>query len=168
MPIVFFHTEEKRQMLAGVRRFFGFRVHSDRKWWMRWSQKITYKVNIKMRLHMMWRPLPSSLHRSNLEIFKFLGDIAWRCAATVNQCRDFPDINDILMSRTLLEFAERTLNQTWWSKQPLLCQHCGAPTTRLHTPQLRYEHRHNIVRFSNLCGTSTTDAVQKWRLYPSS
>ncbi len=37
-------------------------------------------------------------------------------------------------------------------------------STVLYTAGLSYEHRHNVVKFFNVSGTSTTDTVQKGRL----
>ncbi len=35
--------------------------------------------------------------------------------------------------------------------------------TTLYTTGLCYEHRHSVIKFSNISGTSTSDAVEKGR-----
>ncbi len=42
-----------------------------------------------------------------------------------------------------------------------VCEYHGAPTTQLYAPQDYFTNRRDVVKFSNISGTSTTDTVQR-------
>ncbi len=80
---------------------------------------------------------------------------------TANQLWDSPDVTDVLTAQTFPEFAERTFNQTWPSKNNCCCvwKLLSSCNTTLYTTGLCYEHRHDVNKLSNDSSTSTTDMV---------
>ncbi len=126
------------------------------KWWTRWTP---HEVNVKTQLDAMSHCIMQISQYRRYESCDFWAT-SLDAVMTANQCWDSLDVTDSLTARTLPEFTERTLNQTWRWKQLLLCVNTWSSYDRtLYTTGLSNEHRHGIVKFSNM--TSTTDAVRR-------
>ncbi len=76
------------------------------------------------------------------------------------------NLSDILTAGTLLELTKQALNQTWRLINNSCCVWIprSSYNTTSYTMWSSYEHRHSVVKFSSISGTSTTDTEQKWWL----
>ncbi len=145
-------------------------------------QKITYKVDVKTRLEAVslqatWMSLHTRCESRNVASIASIAslyeveNIELFRQHRMTLCRD---------SRSALRFSpalmswrqERSCNllNTHWIRHGGWNSYCclwilrSSDNTTLYTKGLFYELRHDVLKFSNLSWTSTTEIVQKWWL----